>query len=88
MSAAPQWNEWAGVDVSVHLYPGSQLSATVHAEDARAVLHLRGENFVGVHVFADRAELARLADAVNAARDALDAAIPAAADPKDAAHAA
>lgn len=93
MSAAPQWDAWLAVGVSVHLRPGTRLDSTAYPDENRAVLHLRGANFTDVHLFADRPELARLADAVNAARDALEAAITgptatAVTDPKDAAHAA
>jgi hypothetical protein len=73
MNAWPAWESWAGISVGVHLYPGAVLASTVHPDQDRVVIRVRGENFADVSLFVDRADLDRLVDTVTSARDQLAA---------------
>jgi hypothetical protein len=62
------------VTVGVHMYPATPIRARVHPEENRVVLRLEGsgQGWAELLVFADRAELVRLADVLSATLAELD----------------
>ncbi len=68
------WLEFVPMTVDAHVYPRSVVQASVHAAEGRVVLHVEGTNRVTLHVFAQRAELARLIETATAALAELDTA--------------
>jgi hypothetical protein len=69
-----EWQCTVPVTVSVHVYPGSGLAVTPFPGEDRAVVHVTGVNKAQLDLYARRADLARLAEAIAAALADLDGA--------------